>query len=209
MSFVRIPAGTALTGSREGRPLEALREDPLPGYLLGRYEVTVGAYRALIPDFETEIPADRPVTGITIGEARAFCAELSRRTGRRARLPTETEWEYAARGGIKGAPYPWGRGPVDQYIRTGLTEPERVGSQSANPYGLHDMAGSVAEWCEPDRLLPTAAYPLTARGGSWAEKSPTPLKVWHRAFFRSDYRGADVGFRVLVETAPAKDTPAP
>ena len=203
MSFIRIPAGTAITGSREGRPFETLQEAELPAFLLGRFEVTVGAYRALVPDYTTEDSVDRPVTGITIGEARAFCSELSRRTGRTVRLPTETEWEYAARGGIQGAPYPWGRGPVGKYVRTGLTEPERVGSQPPNPYGLHDMAGSVAEWCESDRPRPSADYPLVARGGSWAEKGPTPFKVWRRAFFRTDYRGADTGFRVLVEIAPA------
>jgi len=89
---------------------------------------------------------ERPMVGISWQEARAFCKWLG------GRLPTEAEWEYAARGGIAGGTYPWGDEPPTcerahfGACGSGSLEPRAVGQDPPNEYGLHDMAGNVREW---------------------------------------------------------------
>ncbi len=97
--------------------------------------------------------ADMPVNNISWYEAYAYCKWLSAKTGKTYRLPTESEWEYAARGGLAGKKYPWGDSEPDgTYCNYGLAgdgyeNAAPVGSYPANGYGLYDMAGNVYEWC--------------------------------------------------------------
>jgi formylglycine-generating enzyme required for sulfatase activity len=142
--------------------------------------------------------ATQPVTHVSFDEARAYCRWRSEQSGRVTRLPTEAEWEYAARGGVRQARYPWGWGSPVGRACFAANRPGAFGRYPPNPYGLYDMAGNVYEWCLPE---PGAADTnrCVARGGSWAERDPGMLTVFTRAWFDRDYRNADVGFRVLVE----------
>ena len=214
--FVRVPAGTNMVGSREAGAVHPPRPFATSGFLLGRTEVTVGAYARFLEStgapgiagppqdirrvgerFEP-LPgkAGMPVRGVSIDDARRYCAWLSERSGRTVRLPTEDEWEYAARGGIDGARYPWGWGPPEEgrLACFAATEPARADQGAANPYGLYGMAGNVYEWCDPS--LADGRSP--ARGGSWAEKDSAFIRVHRRVLFPPDYRGADAGFRVVA-----------
>ena len=214
-AFVAIPAGQARLGSREGRSDEQPRSFETPGFRLGRDEVTAAAYAEFL---QAEPPPDgfthpqfelrggrwqpragfgrKPVTGLTGAEADAYCAWFGRRHGVTARLPTEAEWEYAARGGLPRGRYPWGWGAPEGRACLAADGPRDVGSFAPNRYGCRDMAGNVWEWCRPETAEDGDAF---ARGGSWAEKHPETLRVFHRGRFRRDYRNGDVGFRVLIE----------
>ena len=145
------------------------------------------------------------VAEVTAAEAEAYCRWRSQAEGRLVRLPTEAEWETAARGGVDGAPYPWGWGGDPAALaRFDAEGPAPSGGRyPANGFGLYDMAGNLYEWCAAG----PAGFPAgqrAARGGSWAEHAPAFLEVAHRQFFPVDYRGRDVGFRPLREPASRK-----
>jgi formylglycine-generating enzyme required for sulfatase activity len=125
-------------------------------FLLGRHPVTAGEARAFsratgwrLPRRVSTLPADVPAWGLSIHDAAAYCTWLAEETGRVVRLPTEVEWEWAARGPGR-ADYPWG----DQFdparcITFGATdEPLPVGGRphGASTFGAEDMAGTVEEW---------------------------------------------------------------
>ena len=204
-------------------PRHPTRAGAAGGYELGRLEVAVAEFAEFLNGTGAEFPATaqiarnsrgvfvakpgarrQAVAEVTPAEAEAYCAWRSRQEGRTVRLPTEAEWEVAARGGVDGAPYPWGwGGPPAELAQFDAEGPApRGGRFVANGFGLRDVAGNLYEWCAPEPGLP--AGQRMARGGSWAERDPATLEVAHRQPFPADYRGRDVGFRLLREAAKVK-----
>jgi formylglycine-generating enzyme required for sulfatase activity len=166
--------------------------------------------------------ADLPVTGVSWHAAAAYCAWLqarlsASRPGTVVRLPTEAEWEWAARGGLRGKPYPSGDSPGRSvFFTTGITGPGAAGSSEPNGYGLRDMAGNVWEWCA-DSYAP-AAYLLSSldaaasarlaadlpetsekvvRGGAWNNEKEL-LRVYSRGSQPADWCTPQLGFRPAV-----------
>ena len=152
----------------------------------GRYAVRRGMRRQAVAD-------------VTAAEAEAYCRWLARQTGRTVRLPTEAEWEVAARAGIDGAPFSWGwGGKPSEWAQFDASGPAaRGGAYPANGFGLHDMAGNLYEWCAYE--VSSAKGLRCARGGGWPERDPALLRVDRAVAFPANYRGRDVGFRVLRE----------
>lgn len=191
--WIRLEGGAATLGSREAGAAALPYEARVGGFSIGRTEVTCGEFA----EFRGESAPDpgRPVARVSYDDAVAYCEWLTKKLGRRVRLPTEAEWEFAARGGIRGARYPWGWGAPEGRACFGADGVRRVGSFDHNPYGLHDMAGNVAEWC----VAEDGAIQAPVRGGSWADRDAKFLRVFQRVMLPRDYRDADVGFRVVVE----------
>ena len=211
--FVFIPGGTVRLGSPEGGTDAPVHVVDIPGFWLARHETTRTGYAEFLNAMHaTNAPLDfarhgeewqprwfegrLPVANVTLNDAQNYCAWLGTKLGCCARLPTEDEWEAAARGGLIGARYPWGWGDPAGRACFAASAPRRVETFEPNPFGLYDMAGNVFEWCASAVV---AAEKIVAHGGSWAEHDPRLLEVFYRAWFRRDYRGADVGFRVLIE----------
>jgi formylglycine-generating enzyme required for sulfatase activity len=162
---------------------------------------------------------NQPVVGVTWFEAVAFCRWLTEATGVTCKLPTEAQWEAAARGGLVGRLYPWGdqdpdAGGVrranlrhDGTAQDGFLYSTPVGSFAANGYGLFDMAGNVSEWCR-DRYAPlrtggpfkSGALRLL-KGGSWIH-GPRDLRVAARQAAPPRYADGYIGFRVVCLNYP-------
>jgi len=153
----------------------------------------------------------QPVVGASWFDAVAYCEWLSQLAGRAYRLPTEAEWERAARGGVEGGLYPWGDAPPEtlpDYPVRWHTGPEPVGSQTANPYGLFHMGDNVHEWCadwydasyygrSPRRNPPGPPDGVrrASRGGAWRHH----IKVSRcaaRSSIPPEFKYADYGFRL-------------
>jgi formylglycine-generating enzyme required for sulfatase activity len=150
-----------------------------------------------------------PAISMTQHAASKYCQWLSAKTGHFYRLPTEAEWEYAARAGTT-TPYYWGddvskMGENCWWGRNSDFKYQKVGKKKPNPWGLHDILGNVAEWCldqyDPGyyKTMPAAnpwnkatkPYPHVARGGSWDDEDPAKLRVAARRASSADWKRQD------------------
>jgi len=156
--------------------------------------------------------ADVPVTYVTWWAGKAYCESSGNR------LPTEAEWEFAARGGLPAAEFPWGDAPPDpkraNWAGTGIGAPTRVGRYAPNPYGLYDLAGNVWEFVEDpwtDDYSTSPASPLpqdrhVIRGGSFGG-GPINLRVRYRDSHPAAGAGPHVGFRCVRDPNAARSAP--
>ncbi|HMO03581.1 MAG TPA: SUMF1/EgtB/PvdO family nonheme iron enzyme [Kiritimatiellia bacterium] len=190
---VLIPAGEHTVGSREPGCYPP-RRTTLPAFRIWPVEFPQAWRDQLEGRAPTSTPR-RAAAYVSHAEAEALCAALGRHTGLAIRLPTADEWQAAARAGTPGVPYPWGWNAPDGRAAFDLPHARDIASYPPNPAGLHDLAGNLAEWCHADPASPTAP----ALGGSWAERSPSLLRISHRMELPRTYRDADVGFRFVIE----------
>jgi formylglycine-generating enzyme required for sulfatase activity len=196
----------------------------LAPFAIGIYEVTFDEYDQFCEDTGYPKPDDqawgrgsRPVVNVSWEDAKAYLEWLSRRTEQRYRLPTDAEWEYAARAGTSSR-YWWGNEPAPYRANcaecSSLWDGEKsapVGRFLPNPFGLHDTAGNVFEWVEDcwvdnfselslDGKVPdqTACGKRVIRGGAWS----FPVKEVRSANRWRDFPSRssdDTGFRVVRE----------
>jgi formylglycine-generating enzyme required for sulfatase activity len=229
--LVWIPGGRFEMGGTEkfdGKPVHAVRISP---FWLGETPVTNAQYAVFLEKTGAAEPEywrnrrfsspDQPVVGVNWENAQAFCRWLAETWGRQAVLPSEAQWEFAARGD-DGRQYPWGNEPPDaRHACFDQAQPAPVGSYPAGrgPFGTLDQAGNVWEWCrdawDGRAYAKRAAKPEESLdpfvegdedsdhvvlGGGWVSPAldlRAAFRSWYPAGLQSDY----VGFRVAV--APA------
>jgi formylglycine-generating enzyme len=157
---------------------------------------------------------EQPVVGVSWHEAVSYCDWLGGGSGRRFRLPTEAEWERAARGGAENRLYPWGDAPpqsLPDYEARWKQGPEPGGKYPPNPFGLYDICENVHEWCadwfdadyyavaqERNPPGPEQGKRRASRGGSWRHH----IKVSRcaaRSSIPPEFQYADYGFRVACD----------
>lgn len=222
-AMIALPAGTFTMGSNSGDPSEkpAHRVSIAAPFAIGKYEVTVEQWNACadagacprVANGESR-PATTPVRDVSWDDVQQYVKWLSKVSGKSYRLPTEAEWEYAARGGT-ATRYWWG-----EQMRKGTANckdcgepwdqngPANVGSFAANPYGLHDMNGSVWEWvsdCWHNSFKGAPAdgrnwdtpncRDRVIRGGSWREDA-SYMPSSTRFKYAASVRHSQNGFRV-------------
>lgn len=219
---VLVPGGSFIAGAppRDKRATrkEAPREARTSDIYVDVYPVTNAQYEMFLDDAGAEAAPeywdnpefnqpDQPVVGVSYEDASRFAAWLSARLGVHKRLPTEDEWEKAARGG-RDVIYPWGdQSPADgvraNYSgngRFGATSP--VGSFEAgrNALGLYDMAGNVWQWTSTPLAAGAETGRLIVKGGSWMD-GPADLRVSNRRDVDPAIGYVDVGFRLVREVS--------
>ena len=224
--MVRIPKGHFQMGSpdsEEGhRKDERLHWVNVDHFAIGKYAVTFAEYDCFTEDTEAQARDDegwgrgkRPVINVSWLEAAAYAQWLSGKTGKHYRLPTEAEWEYAARAGTTTVYY-WGNqiGHNDANCDGcgspwGGKQTTPVGSFASNPWGLYDMLGNVWQWtcsaysedyngsekiCVSDQDTNRRSF----RGGAWA-LTPVGLRVAFRAWNSPVFRFSLIGFRLVQD----------
>jgi formylglycine-generating enzyme len=223
--LVRIPEGWFWMGSDSGqdneRPVHRVWVD---GFLLASRQVTNSDYSSFLlctsvtpPPFwhdpEFNHP-DQPVVAVSWYDASRYCEWLSSNVAVRYRLPTEAEWERAARGGMENALFPWGDAPpqsLPEYENRWRKGPERVAQYAANAFGLYDICENVHEWCSdwyqadyyvasPERnpVGPQEGGRKSSRGGSWRHHVKVS-RCAARSSIPAEFRYADYGFRVACD----------
>ncbi len=210
------------SGRRDERPAHLVS---LVSYRAGVRPVTNAEYAAFIKATSGEPPPfvdepgfgdpQMPAAGVNWYEATAFCRWLGQQTGIGFRLPTEAEREYAARGGLEEADWPWGSQALEERpeldgVRR-LEHPHTPTQRCANAYGLLCMADNLHEWCtdwyeaayyadSPSRRPtgPRAGRRRASRGGSWRHQIKFN-RVSARSSLNPDLRYNDYGFRVYAD----------
>lgn len=227
--MVSIPAGTFRQGDSRGEDTSSehpLRKVDIKKFALGRFEVTFEEYDRFSMATGRAFPGDegwgrerRPVINVSWEDAVDYAKWLSEGTGRRYRLPTESEWEYAAQNRVKDEIW---AGTSEQELletyawfntnSTGRTQP--VGTRQANGLGLQDMSGNVWEWvqdCWHDdyQYAPTngsawleanngSCGTRVRRGGGWTN-APMSLRSSFRNGYNADSRSIQIGFRLAQD----------
>ena len=223
-SLVQIPAAWFLMGSTTGqdceRPVHRVWVD---AFLLAATQVTNAEYEKFFRATSTQAPPfcsdpnfnhpQQPVTGVSWFEAARYCDWLSSQTARAYRLPTEAEWELAARAGLEQKAFPWGDAPpqsLPDYATRWQTGPEPVARYAPSAFGLYDICENVHEWCSdwydpnyyavsPDRNPrgPESSKRKSSRGGSWRHYIKV-ARCAARSSIPPDFQYADYGFRVAA-----------
>jgi formylglycine-generating enzyme required for sulfatase activity len=206
-------------GTTDEKPIRTVRISR--GYWMGKHEVTQQQYQSIMGDNPSKIKgASHPVTSVSWNDAVSYCETLTNRErqasrlpeGYAYRLPTEAEWEYAARGGSHGRNTQYAGsnsiGDVAWYRENSEGKTHPVGQKQANELGLYDMSGNVWEWCHDwygsyssvsrtDPTGPDVGSFRANRGGTWEHFA------WYcRVAFRSSYSPTrpyyNLGFRVVL-----------
>lgn len=247
IKWVKVDGGVFKMGSDEGwseeKPIHDVRLDT---YYISKYEVTVGQYMAFVEETQSHHPewqkigskfhlqggasdyyrklgeslteSDSPIVGVSWNDAVSFCEWLSKKTGQNIHLPSEAQWEFAARGGNSSRNYEYSGGvypkDVAWYKENSIETIHSVGKKAPNELGIYDMSGNVSEWChdwfyrsyyregtgaEPvyNPQGPIKGSNRVIRGGNWNY----PAHDCRVAFRRSKHPGVRdnyLGFRLCL-----------
>jgi formylglycine-generating enzyme len=224
-SLVEIPAAWFLMGSNVGQDCERpIHRVWIDAFLFASTQVTNAEYEHFLHATSTQAPPfwsdpnfnhpRQPVTGVSWFEAQRYCEWLASHSTRAYRLPTEAEWELAARGGLEQKNFPWGDAPpqsLPDYATRWQTGPEPVARYAPNAFGLYDICDNVHEWCSdwydpnyyavsPERNPPGPELTKrkSSRGGSWRHHIKV-ARCSARSSIPPDFQYADYGFRVACD----------
>ena len=219
IEMVKVEAGTFMMGATSEMKDSYGWEKPVHqvtltnDYYMGKYEVTQALWEAVMDSNPSNSKGDNlPVETVSWNDCQDFISKLNSMTGRKFRLPTEAEWEYAARGGKKSRSYQYSGSSnisdVAWYDENCGSTTRAVGTKRPNELGIYDMSGNVWEWCHDwyssysslSQMNPIGAISgacRVRRGGSWDNS------VWYsrsssRSYDTSDYSRINLGLRLAL-----------
>jgi formylglycine-generating enzyme required for sulfatase activity len=221
MVFVEV--GTFVMGCTDDECWDDGKEEPAHqvtltnDYYIGKYEVTQKQWKAVMGTNPSYFKGDNlPVENVSWDDIQRFIVKLNEMIGRNYRLPTEAEWEYAARGGNQNDEYKYsGSNNIDEVAWYGaysggnsseITHP--VGTKAPNKLGIYDMSGNVWEWCQDwygdytdapqtNPQGPAEGLNRVLRSGSWVSTAEC-CRVSNRIGYTSDYKDDYGGFRLVL-----------
>ena len=226
IEFVWIPAGTFEMGSPDGEPGRGADEGPAhavtfdEGFWISRSEIRQKEYALVMNENPSaDKREEMPVTNVSWLDAMAFCAKLSADSGAAYCLPTEAQWEYAARAGSAGT-YHFGNDPIliDMYDWYAVNAPDKAvqyGKQKApNRWGLYDVHGNLSEWCydvyaedayeqccASAPAAPAEGVARVVRGGSVKSKADE-CRLADRSHAAPEANSPTLGFRIVRDKLP-------
>ena len=219
IDMVRVEAGTFTMGATPEMEIYFDWERPTHqvtltnDYYIGKYEVTQTLWQAVMNSNPSNIKGDNlPVEQVSWNDCHEFISKLNSITGKKFRLPTEAEWEYAARGGKKSRGYQYSGSnnlsDVAWYKDNSGSKTHAVGIKQSNELGIYDMTGNVWEWCQDwyrrydssSQINPTGANSgsyRVYRGGSW-NITTLECRSSYRNGIATDERYCDIGLRLVL-----------
>jgi formylglycine-generating enzyme len=216
MEFVFVSGGCFRMGSANGNSDERPVHDAcVTDFFIGKYEVTQGQWLKVMgnnPSRFNRCGDDCPVEQVSWSDTQEFIRRLNSLTGKKYRLPTEAEWEYACKSGGKDDTYCGGNDSdaVTWYDRNSAGRTHPVGQKQPNGLGIYDMSGNVWEWVQDwkgeylgsnqqDPTGPTLSSTRVRRGGSWQYGAGQSRAGWRSSGYPDD-RALDLGFRLVLPT---------
>jgi formylglycine-generating enzyme required for sulfatase activity len=215
MEFVFVPPGCYQMGSNSGGEDEKpVHEVCLDGFWMGKYEVTQAQWQKVMGSNPSKFQSgeDFPVEQVSWNNAKKFILKINQHSGNTFKLPTEAQWEYAARSGGKGHTYAGGN-DIDRvawYSSNSGGKTHRVGTKVPNDLGIYDMSGNVWEWCEDvsdenayskhsrnNPVITSGGSSRVIRGGSWSD-FPGYVRAANRNRVTAVNRFNDLGFRLCL-----------
>ena len=207
-TMVAVEGGTFTMGATPAPKVS------LSDYYIGETEVTQALWKAVMGKNPSKFDGDNlPVESVSWNDCQKFIKKLNSLTGKNFRLPTEAEWEYAARGGNKSRGYKYsGSDNVDNvawYKENSDDKTHPVKTKQANELGIYDMSGNVQEWCQDwygfyDRIVqtnpigPVMGEFRVIRGGNWEENVEVNCQTWSRGCLVPSDRRNYLGFRLAL-----------
>ena len=219
IAMVYVSGGTFTMGATSEQGSDAWDDEKpahsvtLSGYYIGKYEVTQKLWKAVMGSNPSNFKGDNlPVENVSWNDVQEFLRKLNAMTGKRYRLPTEAEWEFAARGGNSSRGYKYSGsnslGSVAWYTDNSGNRTHAVGTKSPNELGIYDMSGNVWEWCQDwygsysssSQRNPhgsNSGSDRVRRGGSWLSNARY-CRVSSRLSYSPVFRYYDLGFRLAL-----------
>ena len=219
IAMVYVSGGTFTMGATSEQGSDAYDDEKpahsvtLSGYYIGKYEVTQELWKAVMGSNPSYFKGDNlPVENVSWNDVQEFLRKLNAMTGKRYRLPTEAEWEFAARGGNSSRGYKYSGsnslGSVAWYDDNSGSRTHAVGTKSPNELGIYDMSGNVYEWCQDwygsyssssqrNPQGPNSGSFRVYRGGSWSNNAGR-CRVSFRLYNTPGGRDSYLGFRLAL-----------
>ena len=212
--MVDVQGGTFQMGkSADGNDATPVHSVTLSSYSIGETEVTQALWKAVMGSNPSTKQGDNlPVEQVSWYDCQTFITKLNQLTGKTFRLPTEAEWEFAAKGGTKSQGYTYsGSNTVDDVAWCWNNSSEKkheVAAKSPNELGIYDMSGNVWEWCQDwyddyssssqtNPTGPSSGYTRVYRGGSW-DSDATRCRAAFRRYSTPTFTRYDIGLRLAL-----------
>ena len=222
IEMVFVKGGTFTMGATPEQGRDAVFDEKpvhsvtVSDFYIGKYEVTQAQWEAVMGENPSHFKGEnRPVDSVSWNDIQEFIEKLNAKTGKQYRLPTEAEWEYAARGGNQSKGYKYsGSNNIDEvawHSDNSASRTHIVGQKQPNELGLYDMTGNVYEWCSDwywskyyknalsdNPTGPAIGTNRVLRGGGWYS-----FGIWCRVSNRHEYAPSksyyDIGFRLVCQ----------